>query len=715
VGLAAAVLLAVGPAGPASAPTPGRSLPAGTGLPAETVTILGPGTGVGSLGETLPSGQPLAYRAIAGWGLPPGVQAGVATVARDGTVLLAGRDHHGGTGPATAGVLVIGAYQPDLDAYRTIPLATTGGRYEVDPAGDLMAPSVSGLTPIHGGEAVAFITSATTEPEAGNADTWPAFGVLSKVDGRWGVTAGDGWTNQWTGTELVASGQLGRLRELVSLPGSGDLIVAREGAAGERNGALLAMRLAGPDPEGRYAVTVTGQYRYPEIRDPESGEYLELTLRDLRADPTGEPGDERFVVGLQDPSRSMSSQPVVVQEFSYAAATGAITPISAPTIPGDDGPDGAGFFGYSAVLYDHAGNLWAARHRGLTGGKLAIYARSDQHRGLDRPDCRYDPGAPAGSHVTTSEGRSVWGRACRPDFDIVQPQAVPAIIGMVQDPGSHDVVALTLGGAVLAVRPSGSGDAMTFEVGNVVDTGLQLLPAATGSVREHQLGGLDRSGRLWLPGAQAVPDEPGAAADQWLYAVRIGDLFDPAPVRLPDVPGQVATIQAEHTLTTATEAVPGSWATVDFNSRAYVRPCADWHSAIGCSYDDVPGNGYTLAHRSGFGHLGGEVAYRVEVPVAGSYRIAFRVATFAVTTDAAIRMSVAPEGPVAPEGIGAEGPVAEGPAGQTYTTPISTADRWRTVPQQELVELPVGVHTIRLWPPYGQGGWWLSWLTLQRA
>lgn len=692
--LVVAVLLGVGPANPS--PPPAGSGLAG-GPPDRTVTVHGRTGSFGALETRLPSGQPAAIRPVPGWGLPTGRQPGATALAADGTVFLAGRDQHDGTGAPTGRTLAIGAYQPDSGGYTTIEIPPSAGR--------AVAPPVTGLAPLAGGEAVAFTTDTSypdSDPERDG--TWPVLGILTNRDGVWQVATGDGWANQWTGGELRASAPVRSERacperpggggasdcrglgELVSLPYSGDLIVVQAGLPGWYNGALLALRLTGPDPAGRYAVTVTGFYLYPNVRDPETGEFLDLELRALQADPTGGPDGERFVVGLRDLGDRELARPMVIQEFQYDPASGAITPVSAPTIPGDRGEDGS-FYGFATASYDRDGNLWAARHRRLSAGKLAIY--------LGGLGCRYDPAREPERYRSTAGDRTVWGQACRPDYDLLQAQELSTVVSLVRHPAGPEMVAVSLTGAVLAVRPAGRGEAMRFQVGNLVDTGLRLLPAATGAAVIHVAAGLDRHGRLWLPARQQLPvGTAPAPTDHWLYAVRVADLFDPAPVPLPEIPGQVATVQAGHTSSTGTRPRPGAWATTELASEAYLRACGQGSTSLGCSYDGLPGDGFLLGHDSGFGHLAGEVSYRVDVPAAGRYRVSYRVLTFEQTTGAEIVLSA---------------------GSRRYRTPVDTGGRWLTVPVAEPVALPAGVQTIRLSPPEDRGGWYLSWFTLQLA
>jgi hypothetical protein len=680
------------------APSVGAPQPAGA---AATVTIHGRDGSFGALGDAVPSGQSLVRRAVPGWGFPAGRQAYRTALTNDGTVLIAGRDHGVSFLPptrSTGAELVIGAYQPDTNGYHNVRVQTTAGRDRVvDRGGRPAGPSVVDLEPIAGGAAVAY----TAWPTDANVDTategrWPVFGVLSKVDGQWRAAG------QWTGDELRAAstavgaracpeqprppgrGECRGLSEMAAVPRSHDLIVAqRAGLPGTHNGGLAALRVTGPDAAGRFSVRVVGHYLYPRIKQPGKAEFFDIVPVSVQADPTSTLGDERFAVSFDVVNGAARDNPPVIQEFSYDARTGTIQPVSPPLIPGDRTGDGKRFNGFTTMLYDSRGNLWAARVNGLAGGKLALYS--------DGPKCRHEPGRALDSYVTGG----VWGQACRPDYDILQAQSQPVVLGMVEDPVSHDIVLLLFDGILLPIRPSGSGPDMTFRIGNLVDLGRKLLPSAEGDFPDHRLGAIDEHHRLWvsrMQGREQVVEVP--ALDQWLYAVDVGDLFDPAPVELPATPGWSVIVQAERTTTMSTTRRPGAWATVDVDSDAYVGLCPDTVPGIDCASDATPGAGFALADDSRFGHLDGTVEYRVSVPRAGSYRIGYRVATFAVTTGARIELA----------------------AGErTYVTPVSTGGGWRTIWHDVPVTLHAGVQHLRLSVPPRAGGWYLNSITLRRV
>jgi hypothetical protein len=384
-----------------------------------------------------------------------------------------------------------------------------------------------------------------------------------------------------------------------------------------------------------------------------------------------------------------------VQEFGYDAATGAIRPVSAPILPGDRTAVDDVFYGYGTLLYDRTGNLWVSRSNGFGGGKLAIYASGDGRRRLDRGDCRYRPGRRLDRYRVTAGGRTAWGQACRPDYDILQPQELVILVDLVQDPVTGVVVALSLGGTMLAVRATPAGDKLSFQVGTPVDLGRKLLPTAENGLTGHRLGAVDPAHRVWVSALQAIyPGRAGVRLDQWLYSVDVGDLFAPAPVALPRTPGRSVTIQAERSGTVSTTEKRGAWAAVDVDSDAYARSCVDWPTTTNCGYDGVAGNGFVLGDDSGFGKLGGSVEYRVRVPAAGQYRLSYRVATFPVTTTARIALAA---------------------GGRRHVEPVSTDGTWRTVQAAEPVTLAAGRQTITLSVPAGGGGWFLNWFALQRV
>jgi hypothetical protein len=629
-----------------------------------TVTLHGSEGTFGSFGPTTPSGQPVGHAAVPGWDFAPGVQAARSVLAADGSVLVAGAAHNVDYSAPTADRVTVAAYRPDANAFTTVQIGPVGPG----------APSVADLAPVDAG--VAFVTRPARGAASGQ---WPAFGLLTTVEGQWRAAPVSG----------APSGA--DFNGLATLPRSRHVLVARVGSKGEANGGLLALRLAGPDREGRFTAEVTATYPYPRIADGQ------VAIREVRVDPTSRDGDERFAVGL-DVDRGEKDFPrQLVQEFRYDAAARRIAPVSAPVIPGDrNGDQGIGaFFNYTSFLYDHAGNLWVSRSDEFSGGPLAIYTAGVGRRRLASGDCRFQPDQPLDRLRAVAGGASVWGRACPPDYDILQPRHLAAIVGLAQDPASKDIAALAFRGTVLAVRAVPSGAGLAFQVGNPVDLGRKLLPVAQDDLALHLLGPVDGAHRAWIAGMHSARTGAGMHRDQWLYSVDLADLFDPAPVTLSDTPGRSVTIQAERSSTVTTTLRDGNRAgDQEVVSDLTVQDCSATVGGTNCGFDQTPGDGFVIADETRYGRLRGDVDYRVQVPTAGEYRVSYRAATFPVTKGARIALSA---------------------GGRTDSQAVNTGGRWQTVTVSKPIALPAGPQTIRLSVPEGGAGWFLNSFTLQRV
>lgn len=624
-----------------------------------TVTVHGRAGTFGSLGPATPSGQPVAHAAVPGWDFAPGVQANRAALGEDGTVLVAGASHNSDFSAPTGDRVTVSAYRPRANTFATVQIGPVGPG----------APSVADLTPVERG--VAYVT----RPARGSAlGAWPAFGVLATVDGQWRDAP---LTGEVTGDDF---------HDMTALPRSRDILVAQYGRKGEANGGLLALRLTGPDADGRFAVEERGRYQYPRVAGHQ------VSVREVQVDPTGRDGDERFAVGLDvTPGRNLFPHQLV-QEFRYDAATGDIRPVSAPLVPGDRTKEGH-FYTYGAFRYDRAGNLWVSRGDGFLGGSLAVFAAGDGRRRLAGGECRLRTGRSLDSYRAVAGGVSVWGQPCRPDYDILQAHHLPVIIGLAQDPVSGDMVGLGFGGVLLAVRATPSGAGLAFQIGNAVDLGRKLLGTVPGGLAEHRIGPVDGAHRLWVTGMHAAPGRVGERLDQWLYSVDLTDLFAPAAVALPGTPGRSVTIQAERSTVIGTSTRRGAWARTDVDSVAYAQGCADHLTGTTCGYDGVAGNGFVIGDDSGFGLLAGGLEYRVDVPTAGRYRLSVRIATFAPTKTARIAVSA---------------------GGRERIEAVDTGGGYRTVRLQPIA-LPAGPQVVRLAVPEDGGGWFLNWFTLQRV
>jgi hypothetical protein len=596
-----------------------------------TVTIVGRAGSFGPDRDTLPSGQSLGRLDAPRWDFPAARKPGAAVLAGDGSLLMPAVSHNDSLTVPTSPEMAVSAYDPRTNTSETIALASTTG--VLGARGLPQAATVTALVPMPDGS-VAF--TAWTE---GVETAAPVFGLLTKVDGHWRSLPANRWKARGIG--------ISRPLSLARLPGSGDLVVAHDG------GILTALRLTGPDLDGGYGILTRGSLRHPAAG---------VTIREVHADPTR----ERFVASLDRPD-----SPAVVQEFGYDNGTGAISVLSAPLLPGDEHEISKRSYAYKTAVYDRGGNLWVIRtDRGLSGN-LAVYTRER---------CKPDAGP--------------WGRVCRPDYDIVQARELRSPRALVEETASGTMVLMTDGGQLMPVRAKASGDRLEFAIGNLVDIGGKLLTDGEGSIVDSRPGVVDRDGRLWFPVSRAEHDNGGGTRTRhWMFAVRLGELFDPPATRLADVPGRRVTIQAENTLTVSTTQGPGRAAAVDVHSDAFVAECHDALTSD-CGYDPTPGNGFFVLDESRYGRRGGTLSYRIDVPAAGRYRLSYQVGTFAVSTRAGIRMTT---------------------AARSYVTAVATDGDWRPKRSDDLVWLDAGVQTVSIEPAEGGGGWFLNSLTLQRV
>ncbi|MBO3750069.1 hypothetical protein J5X84_28645 [Streptosporangiaceae bacterium NEAU-GS5] len=659
----------------------------------DIVTIHGKsGAFGGATAATTPSGQSLSTRAVRGWGWPNGHHGIFNAMAGDGTLIVQG-------GSYNADDFVMGAYDPRSSAWSNIPITSSTGSATISPspAGKRAGGSAWDAQAIRNGSAVAFTDlfgfpwDHYQEQAIPAEGVWPAFGLLTKVNNTWQVASGSGWKNQWTGGQLArsvprspahpsdpsiseracepvafdpAESFCGGPNEVSELPRSKDLIVT------QYFGGLMALHVTGPDSAGRYDVRVSGFYKYPRVPDinpPGPAGDLVILPKTAMPDPTSAPGDERFIVGFDIFHAESGATPVplqkgIVQEFSYDSATGEIKPTSAPINNLGEG------------IYDYQGNLWGS------GPKLTVTVKGT----LGGPDCPFSLAQWTADPTFYRTGND-WGQTCQPDYDILQRQDVggPFGGGMLQlseDPASHTMVGIDTWNTAntIAIRHTGTGRDKTFTIGNLTDTGRNLLPMAVGSF-EQRPGVFDANGRLWFvihhwPPQDATPyTQP---LDHWVIDVDVPRLFEPPPVALPAATGQSAIVQAENNTTMTTTKSTTEIIAVD--SDAYLKK--------------APGGlGFILADNTGFGHLSGTVRYQVYVPEAGTYRIVYQATRLSNTPNAAIQL-----------GVGAN----------TYISPVKTG--WQPTDPRD-VPLPAGLQTLSLSPPPNGGGWYLDWIQLTRV
>jgi hypothetical protein len=681
---------------------------------ADTVAVHGRPNSFGGdlLGPATPSGHPLATRGVPGWGWPAGHDGIFNAVTADGTVVT-----QGGNTDIADDMVVAGVYDPTASRWTTVRAKTGAGS-------DTVTPIQDNGTLLHGGAgawdvqaladgtAVAFtnlfgVSGAYFDRRRVPAEgAWPSFGIIANVGG-WRVVG------QWTAAQLAVSNPdsdvdaracapyqgfadgtslCGGPNEMALLPRSHDLIIALYAGDGRHtSGGLMAVRVTGSG--STYSAKIVGFYQYPDVTDisppnPARPGNLGIAVKSVEADPTSPAGDERFSVVADiwhaddgDPATGPQGlDPSVTQEFSYNAATGDIRPVSAPFIAGPT-PEGTGFRGVHGGAYDRDGNLWAPSNG------VVVYAATDGRRKLGGPECPFDPARWSShpeSYTSTLGTRTVWGQTCAPDYDILPahdtgggrffgyfPQlAADAATGTVAAVDTWDTA------DVFTVRHTGTGRSMSFTIGTALDTGRNLLPRQ--GPPEQRPAVFDKTGRLWFT-VHVWPPSTGYTPplDHWVISVDAAALFTPPQVLLPSGTGAVATVQAEATATVDTRRGPvRPDGTIPVDAIAHPLPCYD-----ACADDGIAGDGFQVAATT--------ADYQVFAPVAGSYRIAYRVR-------------------------GTGGAAIEVRTGDTdRTTPVDTGGTWRTV-AGPVVTLHSGLNAVRLSPP--TGGWYLlNWFTLTRT
>ncbi|MFI6324365.1 carbohydrate-binding protein [Nonomuraea sp. NPDC050556] len=638
---------------------------------------------------------------------------------------------------------------------------------------------VGDVATLHGGNAVAFTGyQSYLKQDVVTQGVYPAFGVVSRgVNGAWQVVEGpdgngDGlpdWRNAWSPTELydatvaaaVPSGpdaveQAKALadsicplsvtdlhnvptrdcgswvNEIAVLPQSHDVVVAHYGT-----GKLSVIDVSEPGPGGRITARITAVYDLPDIQNPaDPSKMITPAPREVQADPSSTLGDERF--GLQS-----DFAPGLI-EFSYnanaAAPADRIRPVSAPVLSGERWTPPLSttqeYVGYGQFHYDQAGNLWVPTTVGTTGLGVKIYAKTANGRKITRAEClEYVNGQPKPiqSYVAQASGtRPAWGKTCLPDFNISQPRILGPIYGLEEDPTTHDIVLTDWAhGITTVVRSSGSGTAMTFQVGNITDPMTKRTsadpvtvstpcsplspgdsptgPCTRGAYLGEMQGPVDAKGRLWIAVQQFVPGPIGTASrqmhmrrlDQWIYSVDISRLLGREPTQLTARSGQATVVQAEQVRTMATVQTPGTTAVTEVRSTAPVRPCMHRMTVYGpqtCTdpVTGIAGGGYALGDDAGVAQ-GMTAEYRVVVPKAGTYTLTYRATDRGAAGAQNLELTV---------------------NGATHTTEITSGDSppYASMKDHVLstpITLPAGVHTVRITAP--QGGWELDWIRFART
>ncbi|OHV37566.1 hypothetical protein BCD49_16195 [Pseudofrankia sp. EUN1h] len=495
---------------------PERQTAAGSG----PLTVYGaPGT-FGQLADHAPA----VTIDVPGFGFGPGQAAYMTTVAADGTVFMSTTPFTDDQTRPTGSTMELAVFDQAGLRFSRLVIPSTAGRTAIsspDPAkrgiGGADVSDVLVVPDPEGGERLVFVSAVPfhgwnvlTEGE------YPTFGQLRpgpsrtwRYDRSLSLTAGELATRTGSPTAAQAFPMAGALAprsargpaSVARLPRSGHLVVAQyfgDPLTGTQSGALAVLDLTG---------RLRAWWQYPPTSPV--GIRVVVNPREVVADPSSEPDDERFVLISDCRDEGGTFQPFPIQEFSYSATAGRIVPKSTAVRAVQD------WSRMESACFDSAGNLYVARTKadGLRADPMAVYPKLGRERSLVLR-------APATGDWTQS-----FGIECRPEYLVAGTGRGGLVRSLTTDPATDTILLVGLDGLLQAVRPEGAGKQMTFSIKATVDTGLTKLRGPTTRYVGVRRGGVDAKRRiLWLPVNQMVLDGltwpyPPFKLDQWLMRV----------------------------------------------------------------------------------------------------------------------------------------------------------------------------------------------------
>lgn len=461
---------------------------------------------------------------VPGFGFGPGQAAYMSTVADDGTVVIGTTPFTDDQTRPTGPTMELGVFDPAGPRFTRLVIPSTAGRTQVSSANPALrgagGADVADVLPVpdpDGGQRLVFVSAVPFHGWDVLAEgEYPSFGQLRPGPGRgWryerslSFTAGELAARAAPATAALAFPDAGPLAprtarapaSVARLPRSGHLVVAQyfgDPRTGTESGALAVLDLTG---------RLRAWWQYPPTAPV--GIHVVVNPREVVADPTSEPDDERFVLISDCRDGAGTSQPFPIQEFSYDAAAGRIVPKSTAVRAVQD------WSRMESACFDAAGNLYVARTKadGLRADLMAVYPKLDGERSLVRR-------APA-----VGDWPSSFGIECRPEYLIPGTARGGLVRSLTTDPATGTILMVGLDGLLQAVRPAGAGERMSFSVPAVLDIGLSKLRGPSTRYVGVRRGAVDARRRdLWVPVNQMVLDGlawpyPPFKLDQWLVRV----------------------------------------------------------------------------------------------------------------------------------------------------------------------------------------------------
>jgi hypothetical protein len=433
--------------------------------------------------------------------------------------------------------MAVSVFDPATDAFQNVIVPTTAGADRaVQPGRPVGGADVSALVPVALRGGVAFLSLLAYQGwDTQAVGEYPTFGYIGTSPGGGhayqaasGRTAADiaasnpgvgACDSQWSDGPPLADCR--GPASMAALPVSGDLAVAQyfdNTGAGRDSGGLMVL-----DSGGR----LINSYTYPNITA--SGTTLQVLPREIDADPTSPPGHERFAVvfdvfgpGANGP---VTMQPFALQVFQFDSASGAITPLSNPVLPGQTVGGRQAYF--ETAHFDRQGDLWAAESvvGSISGGNVIEYSHGSVVGRLTSGACAASPGW----------ATSGWGTTCTPDVTLSAAAGAGFVRSVTEDPVTGTIFFATSSGYLVPVVPP-AGPSQSWTTGRLVDLGLNSLVDRNQRQIGFRPGMIDPvTGVLWMPvqqlesaatcAPQAVPCQPPPRAlDQWLIAVDVRHL-----------------------------------------------------------------------------------------------------------------------------------------------------------------------------------------------
>ncbi len=500
-----------------------------------TEVVYGSAGSFGGLGSAsqLPGGQGVTTDGVPGWGFLPGQAVMGAALGPDGSIVMGGKPQTSNQSQATANTMSVSVFNPSANSFQNVVIPTSTGKTTEEETGyPTGGADIAALVSVPGhAHQVAFLSSWPYRGwDASTQGQYPTFGdVAPSSSGSYQEVPGSaqlaynidpsGTTCpvQVSGTPPVSDCPGTAAMDV--LPTSGDLVVAQyfdNTNVGKYSGGLMVV-----SPTGH----LVGSYSYPNVST--SGSPVYAFPREVDVDPITHNGLERFAVVFDvfttGASGAMVQSTFTMQLFQFDHTTDAVTPLSAPFLPGQSVAGKTAYF--ETAHFDQHGDLWAAES--LTnftpGGNIVEYGASSVDGKLSSGSCR------SGASATAN-----WEESCTPDLTLPTPPSFGDVRSITEDTATGALYFASISGVLLPVLPTGSGSG--WATGPVFDYGINSLVDRNNVVVGPRQGVIDPStGYLWLPieqvestvacnlGDFSCHSAPTSTA-QWLLRIDVRDL-----------------------------------------------------------------------------------------------------------------------------------------------------------------------------------------------